>query len=530
LTARPWRAVRLVGAGLLLCGVGVNVSGYLAGVRGSASYRPGQDAALVLEMAAIVAGAALLLVGLLPSFRAPAVSRARRGMRISADAALTRRHWALAAMLALMVVIDVMKLDTIGFALPGARREYGLSATVAAAWPVVALAGTVVGAVAWGVLADHAGRRQGLVLAALLFAATAVSATMPSFEWNLVASFAMGLCVGGVLPIVFAMIVETMPTRHRGWLAVLTGGLSTLGGYVVTSLAATLIEPAYGWRPLWLLGVPTGLGLLVLTRWIPESPRFLLARGAACEAERTMARFGMALRPAFPAGEAPAAFGHARRALRWRLAALCVYGMAWGMLNFGFLTWLPTILRTGGLPARSSSALLAVASILGAPAVPLCAYLYVRWHTAHILVVFASATTAALAGMALVGLRQQPAPVLLALPLVALFMSAGGASLVLWVHSSEAFPTTARTTRSGLVAASTRLGGIVGPLLMALTLTVRPGMTAAALVSGGPLALGALLVLRTGSDTRGERPDDEVGAIGDPEPRPDRQGSSVNEI
>ena len=36
-----------------------------------------------------------------------------------------------------------------------------------------------------------------------------------------------------------------------------------------------MLEPRFGWRVLWLIGLPTGVLLILLNRWIPESPRFL---------------------------------------------------------------------------------------------------------------------------------------------------------------------------------------------------------------------------------------------------------------
>lgn len=47
---------------------------------------------------------------------------------------------------------------------------------------------------------------------------------MPGFAWNLVMCFLMGIGAGGMLPITFALIAETVPARHRGWLMVLIGG------------------------------------------------------------------------------------------------------------------------------------------------------------------------------------------------------------------------------------------------------------------------------------------------------------------
>ena len=86
-----------------------------------------------------------------------------------------------------------------------------------------------------------------------------------------------------------------VPARHRGWLSVLVGGLGTSGGYLAASGAAGWLEPLFSWRILWLLNVPTGLLVILLSRFIPESPRFLLHIGRVAEAENTLARFNIKL-------------------------------------------------------------------------------------------------------------------------------------------------------------------------------------------------------------------------------------------
>ena len=52
---------------------------------------------------------------------------------------------------------------------------------------------------------------------------------------------------------------------------------------------AALLEPVYSWRALWLMNLPTGIVMLILNRWIPESPRFLLERGRVDEARGVLA-------------------------------------------------------------------------------------------------------------------------------------------------------------------------------------------------------------------------------------------------
>ena len=72
----------------------------------------------------------------------------------------------------------------------------------------------------------------------------------------------------------------------------LVGGLGAVGGYFAASGFSALLQPIFGWRILWLLNLPTGLSLVLLGAFIPESAKFLLARGRREEARRVMERFG----------------------------------------------------------------------------------------------------------------------------------------------------------------------------------------------------------------------------------------------
>ena len=62
-----------------------------------------------------------------------------------------------------------------------------------------------------------------ILLAGVMFIATSVCGAMPAFGWNLLMCFLMGVAVGGMLPITFALLSETVPKKHRGWMIVLIG-------------------------------------------------------------------------------------------------------------------------------------------------------------------------------------------------------------------------------------------------------------------------------------------------------------------
>ena len=87
----------------------------------------------------------------------------------------------------------------------------------------------------------------------------------------------------------------------------LVGGLGAVGGYFAASGLSALLQPIFGWRILWLLNLPTGLMLVLLGGLIPESAKFLLARGRAEEARRVMQRFGSQARSDHARGRSGAA-------------------------------------------------------------------------------------------------------------------------------------------------------------------------------------------------------------------------------
>ena len=248
---------------------------------------------MVWGMALIIGGCGVAAYGLLPRNVAQQIA-ASQEIVVSPpeDAPLTWAHWRLMGVLVIALVIDVMKPASLGFALPGMRNEYALGQATVSLFPLAALIGTVVGSIAWGALADVYGRKASILLSAVFFVGTAICGAMPSFAWNVGMCFMMGAAAGGMLPVTYALLAEMMPSKHRGWSLVLVGGLGSIGGYFAASGVSALLEPIYSWRILWLMNLPTGLILVLLGGFIPESAKFLLARGRKEEARRVMARFG----------------------------------------------------------------------------------------------------------------------------------------------------------------------------------------------------------------------------------------------
>jgi MFS transporter, putative metabolite:H+ symporter len=465
---------------------------------------------MLTGMGLIVTGIAMTAYSLFPIRNSKAINLIDAYQLHTLDnARLSWAHWQLVIVLCLALVVDVMKPATLGFVMPGMRREYGITASTASLLALSAMIGTTAGSVLWGILADRFGRRGSILLAALIFISTCICGTMPTFHWNLGMCFIMGLSAGGLLPIVFALLAEMTPARHRGWLSVLMGGLGTAGGYLAASGAAAWLEPIFSWRILWLLNLPTGLLVILLSRFIPESPRFLLHEGRADEAKQNLARFGIELVPA--SNDAPPTVNHAnefKQLFRQPYAVLtltvCFYGVAWGLVNWGFLTWLPSILRDYlHMDGKLAYQLLARSALFAVPGCLLVAWLYGFWSSKRTMILFAVGTAAVLAGFAV--FKPGVNPALLSLMTVLLLIGLSGMIAMLSPYSVELYPTKLRASGGGVTASSSKVGGVVGPSAVALIMTAFPGLAIPALLLAAPLLLAAGVLWLNGKETSGKR-------------------------
>ncbi|HVU76291.1 MAG TPA: MFS transporter [Gaiellaceae bacterium] len=473
------------------------------------------DRWMILGMALMAAGYAAVVYGLAPSFRRGEDAGTRLALRGLDDARLTRAHLKLMVALTFAVAIDTQKPFTFTFILPGVADEYNLRSPSHPApghWPValfpfVAIVGTVVGSLIWGRLGDAIGRRASILLASTLFIGTAMCSAMPAFHWNLVACFFMGAAAGGLLPIAYALLTETIPARRRGEAVVLVAGIGTALGFLLASWTAHWLIPTYSWRIMWFFGIPTGLGLILLNHWIPESPRYLFARGRGEEARRVMRAFGVAIDEQ-PAGSEPAPPARAGLAAVFlppyaRITpVLTLYGFAWGLVNFGFIVWLPIYVSRLGVSAGQVTTVLAKAALFAVPGSVAVAALYGRWSARGTLVLAAALEAGALGAFALRGPQIVHHTNLFTALLVVLLVALWATISALAPYAAEVYPTAIRGAGSGVAAGATKLGGVLA-LGMSVLSWSPPGIAGAALLAAVPAAVAAALLLLVGVETRG---------------------------
>jgi putative MFS transporter len=458
---------------------------------------------MIAGMVAIVGGCGIAAYGLLPrNIAAQLTAQYEIVVSPPEDAPLGPAHWGLMSVLVIALIIDIMKPATLGFTLPGMMSEYHVTKATVSSFPFSALAGTVIGSVIWGGLADVYGRKATMLLSAVMFVGTSICGAMPSLWWNVGMCFMMGVAAGGMLPVTYALLAEMMPSKHRGWSLVLVGGLGAVGGYFAASSFSALLQPFFGWRILWVLNLPTGLSLVLLGAFIPESAKFLLARGRRQEAQEVMERFGSKARQTLVAEHVAYARGPSvaltGRAFFGQLFALSLAAICFSLINFGLLLWLPADLIAKGYSVGVSSKLLAESALVAFPTVFIVAYLYSRWSTKWSVVGSLAVTLGGLAGVLWLELGRGGSPVL---PVALLIIGTNALIAMLLPYTAESFPLRIRGRTTGTVAACTKAGGMVAQLLAILTLV--PPLALVATVIMVPTAASVLLVGMFGKETRG---------------------------
>jgi MFS transporter, putative metabolite:H+ symporter len=474
------------------------------------------DPAMMIGMFLIIVGLVASLYGLYPrSAEATAGLVSQIRVRALDEAPIRAAHVGLLVVMAIAVTIDVMKPTTLAFVVPGMAQEYGLrsplnpaGAVPVAYLPLSGITGTVLGSFLWGWLGDRIGRRASILFAGIIFIGTSICGSMPGYIWNFVMCFIMGLGVGGMLPITYALLAEAIPARHRGWLMVVIGG-DIAGAYIITSWLASELVPTFSWRILWLLGAPTGVLMVLLNRWIPESPRYLLASGREAEARAVMDRYGAMIVEERSELEVEKDVKSQwlqlfRPPLLSQTLAIALLGIGVGLVLFGFNLWIPSNLRKLGFAEVTADRILRDSALIGFPFTFAVAWLYGFWSSKKTIILLTSLTAAALFGFSIAGDAVVANRALLYTLLVIPIWGINSVTAVLSVYSSEIYPTRIRSRGTGLAAGASKAGGVMIIALVTYGVAA-PSLAGTTLVGAIPMALAAIAILLFGVETRNRR-------------------------
>jgi MFS transporter, AAHS family, 4-hydroxybenzoate transporter len=373
-------------------------------------------------------------------------------------------------------MFDGYDITSIGSAVPSLAAAWHIPGAAFANTFVMSSVGIMLGALVSGPAGDRLGRKPVLIVSLVFLAVSSLACVYATSINELIMwRFVTGIGIGGIMPATVALSSDYVPERLRAPIIMVVFTGNPLGGFLGGQLIALLL-PHFGWPVIFVIGGALPLALIpVMWFWLPESPRFLLARGRmTTKTERLLQTLNIE-----PGGTGLGG-GHDVDVARGNpVAGLFRDGLApvtvlvW-MLYFANLLsiyliqyWLPTVLNLSGLaPADSvfAASLMSAGPMLSVFAMaPLSRY----FGPQRVLAVMLSTGVLIIAA---VGLANPGHDLLLVMIFVMGCCTIGSMTGINGM-TAALYPARVRTTGMGWALGIGRLGGIGGPWLGGVLLT-----------------------------------------------------------
>ena len=206
-----------------------------------------------------------------------------------------RWHWVIVLGLGTVWILDGIEVTIVGSLSDALKPEgtgLGLSSSDIGLAGAVYVAGACLGALFFGQLTDRFGRKKlFMVTLGVYLVGTVLTAFSMNPMWYFVCRAITGAGIGGEYAAINSAIDELIPAKYRGRIDIAINGSFWVGAAVGALLTIpltdpTIIDPEFGWRMAFALGAVLALGVLLVRRNVPESPRWLFIHGREDEAER----------------------------------------------------------------------------------------------------------------------------------------------------------------------------------------------------------------------------------------------------
>jgi AAHS family 4-hydroxybenzoate transporter-like MFS transporter len=412
----------------------------------------------------------------------------------------------------LVLLLDGFDTQCIGFLAPSISDTLAIPLKNFGPVFSAGLIGLMIAAMAMGPLADRWGRKWPVVLSTLTFAIFALmTARAVSLEQLITFRFLTGLGLGGAMPNVVALTSEYSPKRLQAvFVGMLFCGMPL--GALVGGLTSSVMIPLWGWRSVFYVGGILPLTIaIILVKALPESVRFLTARGKNARAISTLMR---AIAPEISSAEldlsspgregAEANEGLPVRRLftEERAAGTILLWIPFFMnllILYFIVNWLPGLLRQSGLAVSAGVIAVSLFS-LGGIAGCLTEGRVMNSCGAYATLLAQFVVSALLIG-SLAFLTSSFA--LMMTVTFVLGVAIQGAQAGLNALAAGFYPTTVRSTGVGWALGVGRVGSIVGPAIGGMLLSM--GWTPQRIFLGGMApALCASIAILGSSRLRGQ--------------------------
>jgi MFS family permease len=206
-----------------------------------------------------------------------------------------RWHWLVVIGLGTVWILDGLEVTIVGSmsdALKPSSTGLGMNSSQIGFAGAAYVAGACLGALFFGQLTDRFGRKKlFLVTLGVYTVATVLTAFSMNPTWYFAARFLTGTGIGGEYAAINSAIDELIPATFRGRVDVAINGSFWVGAaagslLTIPLLDPNIVDPALGWRLAFGLGAVLAVGILIVRRNVPESPRWLFIHGREDEGER----------------------------------------------------------------------------------------------------------------------------------------------------------------------------------------------------------------------------------------------------
>jgi len=406
---------------------------------------------------------------------------------------------------------DAFDALTIAFVLPVLVPLWKLTAPQIGIMISVGYLGQLVGAILFGWAAQRFGRIRAMVWSILVLALMSLACALAwDYQSLLVLRTIQGIGLGGEVPIAAVYVSEIARAKGRGRFVLLYELVFPVG-LVAAGLAGSWIVPHLGWQYMFLLGGVPAILVVFMQRLLPESPRWLAARGRDAEAEAALAYIereteratGKPLPPVQSVAathEKPASWADlfGPQYLRRTLVVWMIWFAAY-LITYGLTVWLPTIYRTVfKLPLEQALQYGLMTQVVGLLGTLTCALTIDYFGRRRWFALAFAGAAAALGALWFLG-ASSPERVLVFVG--AAFFCSSVLSIGVYLYTPELYPTRARAVGVGVATAWLRLASMIGPTVVGLMVT--GGLENVFLAFGAVAALAAIITALFAVETKG---------------------------
>ena len=180
---------------------------------------------------------------------------------------------------------DAFDALSLAFVLPVLVRLWRITPAEIGWLIAIGYLGQFVGALVFGGLAERYGRVRSVAGATALMSVMSIACAMAgNFGTLLTLRLIQGVGVGGEMPVAAVYINELSKARGRGRFFLLYELIFPIG-LMMTGQIGALLVPTLGWQVMFLIGGIPGVIVTALLLRLPESPRWLIAKGRLAEAD-----------------------------------------------------------------------------------------------------------------------------------------------------------------------------------------------------------------------------------------------------